>query len=699
MVCQLPAPLWINNQQTGLLSAVENVVDGYIVLNIAESMPVDPAIFDYYLIYFSSSLSNLFDAPKLITTENTVSVPNTILSLNQYIAVRVAQQGVSRNITSPNMINAGVDLVSFPADTNLINPLNPGDSHVVVDSAAGYPREDGYLLVDDEIILYSNIIDGYDGYTGFLIESRDPYGCNTIAIHLDGYSSIELFKGFEDLNTKGFKARGSCNLPSISWADPYQIGIRRVEDLGIGTSVKVQWYDAKAPAGFSRIYFNVYQGRSLGSLFNMIPIGVATSPNLEGIVPNVSPGFSYYYGVKATYQIQDLQLFGFDQLSATLFSYPDPVEVNEPDGYYFTTQNNGPLVVSSTTGFPLQGFLNIGKEVLQYSSITATSFNIIGRDLFTIGLVEDYPNGEAVVFFKGIQDGNQRFFRVIPSWDAARDVPLMPLPDGYNGIPADGYGGLSYNQDEDGYRSVRDDIVTEDHSEFEEDNSDFDTFPFCGYRASNPVDLYSRNQCGTYHGGRTMQSISGVNDGDPVEVAGGVDIFEGSQQRAEVILSVTGEAFILLRRKTTGRKCPRLSIRSEHPHARCLTCYGTTFLGGYDRFFNTREIQPAEPNTNGFVPMRVSPYNNDLELTLDRGLAQVDQLEAWTISVPIIKDRDILIRYILDESTGLYMEEFRYEVLHVNRNKLFFGKDAKQTVTMRKLDKTREQYKIPVPLV
>lgn len=690
MVCRLPTPHWTIKTQVGLQSAVENIVDGYIVLDIAEAIPVFPGEFNYYNIYWATSLSDLFNYPKAVTTQTQVSVPNDIVSLNYYFAVRTAQMGVSGSITAGNMLKLNTDLYSFPGSSELKAGLNPSSTFILIEDATGWPSADGYVQVNDEIILYSSIVDGYDGlYDALIIADRDPFGCNTITSHPDGYD-VSLFRGFEDLNNTRFRPLASCGMPEPEWEHVSNKGIRRVSDLGIGTSAKVEWYDAKPPQGFSRIYFNVYQNEKLINLFNSQPVGFSTS--LEAVVPDLNPGRSYYFGIRAGYQLSNLDLPNFAQTSDNFYKYPDPVEVDEPDGFLYSDQL-GWVIVNSTAGFPLRGYLGIASEILEYDGITATSFNIIDRDLFSLNLISDYPNGAKIHFFKGVEERNFQFFRVVPTWDSGAEVPRMPIPDGY----LDGYVDLNYNQDADGYRHVFDDIVTEDYESFEEENDDFSVFPYCGYRQQNPVKLHMGEQCGTYHGGRTFGLVPGMSS--PVPITTGPNTWESAQQRNEVILGLTAEPFVLIRRKTTGRKCPRLSIRSEHPHARCGTCYGTTFLGGYDRFSNSRELRPGEANPNGFINIRISPYDNDLELTSDRGLAQVDILDGWTIAIPIIKDRDILIKYMFDEVTGLFVEEYRYEVLKVTRNKLLFGQPGQQKFTMKKLDKTDEVYKYPVALV
>jgi len=90
--------------------------------------------------------------------------------------------------------------------------------------------------------------------------------------------------------------------------------------------------------------------------------------------------------------------------------------------------------------------------------------------------------------------------------------------------------------------------------------------------------------------------------------------------------------------------------------------------------------------------MRVQPYRNDVPLIQYRGISQTDEITIWAPSIPTIKKRDILIRYLPIDANELPSEEFRYEVLNVERNRILFGDDGKQTLTVRKLDKTHEIY-------
>ena len=105
---------------------------------------------------------------------------------------------------------------------------------------------------------------------------------------------------------------------------------------------------------------------------------------------------------------------------------------------------------------------------------------------------------------------------------------------------------------------------------------------------------------------------------------------------------------------------------------------------------NTRAISESSINTEGRILIRVHPFTDDLEIG-DGGLKQKSEPGAWTINHPSLRDRDVIVRYSLDGN-----EEFRYEILDVTRNRLFFGESGKQQFRMIKLDKTDQIYQFSV---
>ena len=693
MDCVFPSPQW-QNSQSGIISAVENLADGYIVLQFAEALPVFPGTQVFYNIYVDEEVDTLHDYPFLVATSDTVSVPKSVISLDDYLVSRVSQIGFADSVDLAGLIEVNDNVYYLPQPGIITEPLDLADGYIAIDNSFGLPPTDGYIAIGNEIITYSSILSAYtlDGYDALVISDRDPFMCNELLAYASG-TAFSLWRGFESGNTVRIKASPTCSLPTPSW--PGDIGIKSAEDLGIGTSVRITSFDATVPAGFSQRYFNFYMADSLVGLIRGEPL--AWTAGTSFVVPEIPPGKNQYFAIKVFYQLDNLVIGGWDQLTSNVYAYPDAVEIDTVDGYWYEDEL-GSLSVSSTEGFPISGYLRIGSEVLEYSSITSTSFNVFRRDLFNIGLTADYPNGTAVRFFKGVEDGNRCYYRTATSWDLMSQSPLLDLPDGYNGYLADGYNGAAYNQDDDGYRAYQDDDINEDYSDFEAVRTDDVLTGKCTYHRENWDNLFSRNQCGTYSGGRQMRVIPGVNNGNPVPVGGGIDVWGHATRTEEDLLGKTGTPFVLLRRKWTGKKCPILSMRSEHPRARCFSCYGTTFDGGYDRLINERPIRMGEENPHGFIMIRLDPYDNDIELHQNEGLKQIDVINGWTISIPHIKDRDVLIRYYFNLETQQYEEEFRYEVLKVNRNTLLFGQLGKQGITLRRLDRTREIYKYPDPL-
>lgn len=691
MVCSLPSPQWTNLSQPGIQSAIENLADGTVVLQWNSALPTGISNSVYYLIYYSVDRSTLFDSPKAVTTSTQISVPKNIADTTNYFAVRASQLGATNNFSSVNLVEISEGLYSFPSQTTLRLSLGVADGYVAVDSTIGFPLEDGYIKVEDEVILYSEIT-SYMGGPAFVIESRDPFSCNDITAHVaDGYLAVGFFEGFSEKNIKSFRPQESFSFVRPEWVNLTKIGLQTVEDLGIGQSLQLEWDFARVPSGFSKVHYNIYRSDSAYSLLANNPFGLTTQNSV--IDPNLQAGDGYYYSVRATYFFDDINFGNFQELSDGFYQFPLSTSINEADGY-LSVGETGSISVLSTEGYPDSGQLKIRSEVVTYSSKTPTSFVISERDVLETNRVSEYPNGTSVSFFKGIEDGNNVFWRNVPTWDSGKGIRIFPP------TPGDGYDGYQYLQDADGYRNFPVDNITEDHSDFEDSNEDFESLDYCGFRSETFVPLYEGDRCGTFHGGQQYRVVPGVNNGEPVPVGGGINVFDRNIQRQEFLLGLTGESFVLLRRKWTGQTCPRISLRHEHPHARCGLCFGTTFFGGYDRYFNDRMIRPGENNPNGFIQVRITPYIDDLLLHPERGLTQENvNIEGWTLAIPTIKDRDILIKYIVNRDTGLIEEEFRYEVLSVQRNKLTLGAEGAQKLTMKRLNKTEEIYKFSAGLV
>jgi len=673
MPCLLATPRWDLLHRAGLQSSIRDPLSNSTTLSWGLAHPTLPNATVFYNLYWSNDIITLFDYPKAFTEGTlTASIP-TELAPNGYIfGVKASQYGVVSNFDGYlDNLNINNALYSYP---NLITSTASFstlalDGYLEVNSTSGYPLMDGYLKIGNEVVLYESITT-YLGSPAFKIKNWDPFGCN------DGYNfasgqSVELFVGFEEGNTIAFAATGACFLPRATWVDKFNIGIYEANDLGIGTAVELLWGLAEPPTGY-QLHYNIYATSFLGDLFDS-PIGI--SREQSAVVPGLRPGDGYFFGVQASYFPVVVDITEMNRLSQNLYEFPPTTTINEYSGSY-SSSDTGPMVVQSTEGYPDAGILRVGDEIMAYGGKTPATFIISRRDYFDRGNLLTHANGTAVEFFRGVEDNNGAYYRAVPTWDDGTIPPLLS-PDGYE-IPGS-------MQDSDGYRTWKNDLINEDHEEYEESFINIPTKSYCGYRTTDFNALYTKNVCNTYFGGR--------EDG----FGGGIDLNASNIQRQEFLLGTTGEPWTLLRVKTKGRQCRRFSLRHEHTSERCPICFGTKIEGGFTRWAHPRKWRSDRDNVEGFIPLRVAPYLNDTPLTENRGRAQVDQLTVWGPSVPTIKKGDILIRYVLDGSGEPISEEFRYEVVNVTRNNIILGYDGKQDLTIRKLDKTHIIYTFPNP--
>lgn len=113
-------------------------------------------------------------------------------------------------------------------------------------------------------------------------------------------------------------------------------------------------------------------------------------------------------------------------------------------------------------------------------------------------------------------------------------------------------------------------------------------------------------------------------------------------------------------------------------------CFNTGFTQGYIQFFNSRRSDRR-------ILVRIDPSTDDLNIVDRGGFEPMYEPDAWTLPFPQIKDRDILIRFIEDT-----LEEWRYEVLNVTRNKSLFTQTGAQKFKIKRLPKTELIYQFPV---
>ncbi len=231
----------------------------------------------------------------------------------------------------------------------------------------------------------------------------------------------------------------------------------------------------------------------------------------------------------------------------------------------------------------------------------------------------------------------------------------------------------------DGYHQVLKDILSTDLEAADADNVDFPAYDYSGYHRTDPVQLLNGTCVGSYIGGENgcIDKYGNFN------IIRGMSLQDQNTQRQDLLLSVTGRPAVLARWGRTGITCACYLASSEYPDDRCPKCYGTKFVFGYEQYFNPRR-------SDGRILVRPGPTAENLKMH-EAGMESEFPLDLWTLTVPTIKTRDVLIMFDQDDN-----EEFRYEVADVTRNNTIVGLQGGQHLKVFRIRKTDPAYQIRV---
>lgn len=231
----------------------------------------------------------------------------------------------------------------------------------------------------------------------------------------------------------------------------------------------------------------------------------------------------------------------------------------------------------------------------------------------------------------------------------------------------------------DGYHQVPKDLLSTDLTAADAANVTFPMYDFSGYHRTDPVQLLDGTCVGSYIGGE-QGCIDGYGN---FNILRGLSLQDQNTQRQDVLLSVTGRPMVLIKRVQTGITCSCYLPSSEYPDDRCPVCHGTKFVVGYEQYFNPRR-------SDGRILMRPGPTAENLRMR-EAGLESEFPVDFWTLTVPTIKTRDVLVEFDQDDN-----ETFRYEVSDVIRNDTILGLDAAQHIKTFRVRKFDPIYQIPV---
>jgi hypothetical protein len=442
----------------------------------------------------------------------------------------------------------------------------------------------------------------------------------------------------------------------VFYPNPVRSGLYLVSSLGDGYTINLRWRQAYVSSSSNRIAYNIYYSTVKETVFTEGIKYVSIDESLEANIIDLTPGQLYFFCV-SLYDLTNLPL-AYDNLrlipSSLLRSNMTDTDLTIPllDAY----------------GFPNDGIVKIGVELIQYLSANFVLNNLDGY-------LRGYNGTTAHIHNVDGYDGYNTWNPYVNFWVIGEDRKWDQVFQCQCRFEYPQF----QRTNTDGYHQVTKDLLTSDLSVSDEYNIDFPSYDYAGWHRTDPVQLLNGTCVGSYIGGEH----GCIDQYGNFQMLRGFSLQDNNTQRQEVGLSITAKPAVLIKRVRTGITCSCYQPSSEYPDDRCPLCYGTKFVFGYEQYFNPRR-------SDGRIMVRPGPTDEDVKMT-EAGLESEFPVEFWTLTVPTIKDRDILILYDMDGN-----EDYRYEVLSVTRNNTVLELQGGQRIKAQRIRKTDPAYQIRV---
>lgn len=448
------------------------------------------------------------------------------------------------------------------------------------------------------------------------------------------------------------------------YAQYVNVGTNAVASLGDGYTISVSWFQAYPNNPASSIAYHIYYSTVKENVFIEGVKFVSIDSSLSANIIDLTPGQEYYFAVRPVEY--DPTVFNLATLPIShdnLRFYPSSMLRQDISA----TDTLIPLL--DVEGFPNVGVIKIGIELIYYLAVDPVNNNLLapnGRGfdntpitMHTVSGFDGYNTYSPTVSF--LAAGEVNLFDRIFACQSRFEYPNFPFTM------------------VDGYHQVTSDILTTDYTAADAANVDFPMYDYAGYHRTDPVLLLNGTCVGSYIGGEQ----GCIDQYGNYNIYRGFSLQDQNTQRQELKLSIDGQPAVLIRRVQTGITCACYLPSSEYPDDRCPFCYGTKFVFGYEQYFNPRR-------SDGRIMVRLSPTDEALKMT-EAGLESDYPLGMWTLTVPTVKMRDIIV--LFDQANN---ESFRYEVGAVTRNTTILGLDGGQQLKTMRIRKTDPAYQIRI---
>lgn len=442
-------------------------------------------------------------------------------------------------------------------------------------------------------------------------------------------------------------------------------GLRTVTCLGDGNSVRLEWHRAyQTPISWTLVY-NLYWSSDKRDVFSEGVKFVVPGTELEAIV---SGGFRrgqiYYFAVQAAgHEPGTLDINQLPQVGG-LRMYPEAALRED------ISDTSLIIPVDDASLFPPTGIVLIHAEPIAYSSVDLVDNNLILFNINQRGKYGYEPRIHTTDGYDGVHQFDDSFVRLWKGFE-----------DGNNAV---GLEEIKFEfqyarTNEDGYKDHVDIVAGVGNLNVPESANDgFPPYDQSGYDRTHMADYLSGKCVGTYFGGEY-----GCADGyDSEGGIRGLGIQDHMNMREEYLLELTGEPVMLFKRMVSGKTSQHYSPHRENTAYRGLDNFGTTLVSGYEQYFNPRR-------SDGKILVRFDPTKEDFKRE-EAGVENTYIPNCWTLVTPSIKDGDFIMRFNQDGT-----EEWRYEIIDVERNRVLLQETGRQKFTAVRVRKTDPIYQVP----
>lgn len=474
----------------------------------------------------------------------------------------------------------------------------------------------------------------------------------------------------------------ACDIPKpfyLPWTKP---GIKVVNSCGDGYTMIIEWNRAFADPSSYKLAYNIYYSTEpfqietefIPTLQEGPKFVSVNNDTLKAKIVDFTPGDVYYFVVRATQYdpewydltslMQDESQVDKETLQladSNLYLYPETLLAED------VTENQDFIPITDIELFPDIGVIKVGFELIRYTSKDESLGYLTGveRGFFStekrLHLTDGYDgykqHDPVIRFWEGIEKTDLYIVQEQSVFNHRNEV--YTIPDGYR-----------YTNNEG--------ILMGDHDANDIERQDFPPYDFVGWRRTDPKRLFTGTCVDTYIGGENFcaDGYNGIN-----QQIRGIPINDQAIRLQEALLEQlgTGEEVVLLKRLWKGITCSCYESNQEYPDERCSECFGVGYITGYEQFYNPRRKDSR-------ILVRFGPATEDIKME-DAGLENNIIYPCWTLTYPTLEDRDVIIRFNPDGT-----EEFRYEILDVERNRLLFGQTGKQSFRVQRIRKTDIRY-------